>query len=91
MNKQEQRRENALTYVGPHVDDAGSAQEKPITDRTRLVGFQCGFEPMVVAVHSYLPDCECDDDEAEELAVDYLDEIGWFEGSSREHSADFIC
>lgn len=84
------KRNELIEYVGHHVDDTMSTEEKPITKNTRLVGFQCGFEPMVVAVHSYLPDCSCDDNEAEELAVDLLEEHGWFNGSSREHAADFI-
>ena len=84
------KRSKAIEYVGHHVDDAMGDAEKPITENTRLVGFQCGFEPMFVAVHSYLPGCSCDDDEAEELAIDSLEESGWFEGSSREHVADFI-
>ena len=42
-----------------------------------LVGWQCGFEPMFVAVHSYL-DVRIDADEAVEMATEYLDEIGWF-------------
>jgi len=54
---------------------------------SRLVGWKCGFEPMFVAVHSYL-DCRIDDDEAAELAMDYLSEIGWFSGEPQE--PDFI-
>ena len=42
-----------------------------------LIGWQCGFEPLFVAVHSYL-DVRLDDGEAEEMAKEYLDEIGWF-------------
>ena len=81
-------RQDAIAYVGHHVDDALSPDPKEITDDTRLVGWQCGFEPMFVAVHSYLPGCTCDDGEAEELAVDYLLEIGWFAG--HETAPDFI-
>jgi len=47
------------------------------THRSRLVAWQCGFEPIAVAVHSYL-DCELSDEEAIELATDYLSEINWF-------------
>jgi hypothetical protein len=35
---------------------------------------------MFVAVHSYLPAVRLDDDTAEEIATDYLKEIGWFSG-----------
>ena len=90
MKTKKEIREEMLKYVGHHVDDAMSNEEKEIAENTRLVGFQCGFEPMVVAVHSYLPDCSCDDGEAEELAIDSLEEKGWFDGSTREHDADFI-
>lgn len=44
---------------------------------SRLVGWQCGFEPLFVAVHSYL-DVAIDDSNAEEMAAEYLAEIGWF-------------
>lgn len=52
-----------------------------------LVGWQCGFEPLFVAVHSYL-DVKLDEDEAEEMAADYLEEKGWFGGERKE--ADYI-
>lgn len=55
---------------------------------SKLVGWQCGFEPLFVAVHSYL-DVELDDCEAEEMAADYLEEIGWF-GASGRRDADYI-
>jgi len=83
------KREEAIQYVGHHVDDALSPDPKPITEHTRLVGWQCGFEPMFVAVHSYLPECKCDDDEAEELALDLLAEIKWW-GDLLPRSADHI-
>ena len=54
---------------------------------SRLVGWQCGFEPLFVAVHSYL-DVRIDDQEAEEMAADYLEEIGWFADGRKP--ADYI-
>lgn len=56
-----------------------------------LVGWQCGFEPLFVAVHSYL-DVKLTDYEAEELAVDYLEERGWFgpDHIQGDHDADYI-
>lgn len=42
-----------------------------------LVGWQCGFEPLFIAVHSYL-DVELSDEEAAALAMDYLEERKWF-------------
>jgi len=44
---------------------------------------------MFVAVHSSLPECKCDDDEAEELALDLLAEIKWW-GDLLPRSADHI-
>ena len=53
-----------------------------------LVGWQCGFEPLFVAVHSYL-DVKLDDCDAEDMAREYLEERGWFDGSSRDHHPDY--
>ena len=52
-----------------------------------LVGWQCGFEPLFVAVHSFL-DIELSYEECEELAIDYLKEIGWFSAHTRQ--ADYL-
>jgi hypothetical protein len=71
-------RDQALPYVSFCIDDALS--ERQISDMpntARLVGWQCGFEPLFVAVWSYL-DVQLDDDEAAELARDYLAERKWF-------------
>jgi len=76
-------REQALPYVSYAVDDALSERrvdEMPPT--ARLVGWQCGFEPLFVAVWSYVnqPGDEImfDPAEAEEIAADFLIEKGWF-------------
>lgn len=89
-------RKQALEYVAYVVDDAGSAQEAQpetldlVRERgsqfaypSKLVGWQCGFEPLFVAVHSYL-DVELTDDEAIEIASDFLAERGWFAGEPKE-------
>jgi hypothetical protein len=87
-------REQALPYVGYCLDDALSERDrKDMPDNARLVGWQCGFEPMFVAVWSYLGDTQgnldrLDDDEAEEIARDYLTERGWFSGEPKE--ADYV-
>ena len=76
-------------YISYRVNDALHAE--PASDYQPgdvLVGWQCGFEPLVVAVGSYLPGCTVSEDEAEELAVDYLREINGFAGPERK--ADFI-
>jgi hypothetical protein len=85
-----EHREQAKDYVAYCVDDAMSTHNQPITDRTRLVGWQCGFEPLFVAVNSYLPDCTVGDDEAAELAKDMLEEIGWFNTAEGVTEPDFI-
>lgn len=82
-------RTEALKYVGHALDDALAVRTgEPIPTHARLVGWQCDFEPMFVAVWSYLPDSKLSDDEAEEIAADYLAEIGWF--VNEPTSADYI-
>lgn len=49
-----------------------------------LVGWQCGFEPLFVLCHSYLPNTELAIDEAIELATDGLAERGWFSDAPTE-------
>jgi hypothetical protein len=86
------QREQALPYVSFVVDDAGSgrylADDKHAIIRKAgngfnhssvLVGWQCGFEPLFVAVHSYL-DVEIGDDDAADMATEYLAERNWFAG-----------
>jgi hypothetical protein len=77
-------REQAREYISFCVDDA--LNERSIDDmpaNARLVGWQCGFEPLFVAVWSYLADTQgnrnrIDDIEAEEIATDLLVERAWF-------------
>jgi hypothetical protein len=81
----------ALPYVSFIVDDALSARMADYSDVLAtdvLVGWQCGFEPLFVAVRSYLPDVTIDDDEAIDLAMDYLAERGWF--SDVPTDADYV-
>ena len=75
-------RSSALAYVSYVADDALSFES--LSDENRvvlgnavLVGWRCGFEPLFVAVHSYLG-CELTDEEVVEIATDGLKEIGWF-------------
>jgi hypothetical protein len=76
------KREDAIAYLRDDaVDDAQAirkASERP--DNARLIGWQCGAEPMFIAVWSYLG-ARLDDDEAVELAQDYLAETKWFSGA----------
>lgn len=77
-------REQALPYVSYAVDDALS--ERATTDippEARLIGWQCGFEPMFVAVWSYLG-YRIDDDEASEIASTFLLERSWFADEQTE-------
>ena len=71
-------REEALLFVSHCVDDAQTQHPTTnIPDHARLVGWQCGFEPMFVAVWSYL-NVRLNDDDAEELASELLNEHTWF-------------
>jgi hypothetical protein len=77
-------RAQAIPYISYCVDDALSPRDiKDMPPNARLVGWQCGFEPLFVAVWSYLADTQgnhnrLDEDEAEEIATDYLKEKNWF-------------
>lgn len=82
-------REQAIPYIAHVLDDALSARTlADLLPNARLVGWQCGFEPLFVAVQSYLPDTQVDADNAEEIATDYLAEIGWFDGEPKP--ADYV-
>lgn len=71
-------REQALPYVAYGVDDALSVCDvADMPCNARLIGWQCGFEPLFVAVWSYLG-VPLDDDEAEAIATDLLKEKNWF-------------
>jgi hypothetical protein len=83
-------RADALPYVSYYLDDAlavRTAADMPAT-KVRLVGWQCGFEPLFVAVWSYL-NTELTDSEAEDIAADYLEEIHWFTNGART-PADYV-
>lgn len=82
-------RKQALPYVSWIMDDSGGAFEpadesiaselRDITD-CWLVGYWRGpgFEPLFCAVRSYLG-VILDEEEAEEICAEWLDENGWFE------------
>jgi hypothetical protein len=81
-------REQAIPYISYCVDDA--LAERTVSEmpaNARLIGWQCGFEPLFVAVWSYL-DVPLDDEEAEELAIDLLTEKDWFTGVAK--APDYI-
>jgi hypothetical protein len=84
-------REQALPYVSFCVDDTLS--ERSIDDMpadTRLIGWQCGFEPLFVAVWSYLPSTRVDDDDAVSIATDLLMERKWFADNDKPNEPDYI-
>lgn len=87
-------RQSIKPYVSFVVDDSLNGRklnsdphaiirEDGFCNPSRLIGWQCGFEPVFVAVHSYL-DRFVDDDEAIELATDFLSERNWFSGEPRQ-------
>lgn len=79
-------RNQALPYIGHILDDALSPDHSMDDLRADavLVGWQCGFEPMFVAVQSCIPGVVLDADDATEIATDYLTEIGWFSNEPTE-------
>lgn len=74
------KRSELVALTCHFLDDALSVrtQADMPAEKVRFVAYQCGFEPMVVAVWSYLG-IMLEEDEAEEIASDYLREIGWLE------------
>jgi len=85
-------REEAIQYVSFQMDDAHdrrSAKPDDVNSNDRLVGFHESPGVVVfVAVRSHLPGVRLTDQVAEDLARDYLTEIGWFGEESLE--AEFI-
>ena len=84
-------REEAIQYVSFQMDDAHdrrNAKPSDVNQDDRLVGFHQDLETVFVAVRSHLPGVRLSDQVAEDLARDYLTEIGWFGEESLE--AEFI-
>jgi len=76
-------------YVGWAVDDTLNPRDPgEAPSNARLVAWQCGFEPAVVAVWSYL-DNELETWVAEEIAMDYLLEIGWLDDED-DREPDYV-
>lgn len=74
-------RNQAIPYIGYAVDSALCVRAiKDMPKETRLIGWQCGFEPMFVAVWSAYDGVTLDDDESTEIAIDLLQECNWFSG-----------
>ncbi len=81
----------ALSMASYFVNDALSemkASEVPADlSRVQFVAFPAGFEPLVVAVWSYMDGVKVDADEAIEIAADLLLEKGWLQ-SADDAAAD---
>ncbi|MEF8794025.1 hypothetical protein [Thiohalorhabdus sp.] len=83
MNKQD-----LFPYIAYALDDSGEPRNvENAPDDARIVAWQCGFEPLAVIVWSYTG-AELPDQDAEEMAADYLEKIEWFDGEPLE--ADYI-
>ncbi len=77
--------QDAMRYVG-HVVDTALSSDRSREDAhigARLVGWQCGFEPMFVLIIDAYDGNVVDEEEAEEIATMYLNEIGWFDDGKK--------
>ena len=88
MTMREQLLEQGVLW---YLDDSLNTHDEPypIDENVRLIGFQCGFEVAVVAVKSYLPNIRLSDQDAMEIAEDYLKEIKW--SDNPDLTADYCC
>lgn len=83
-------RVDAIPYVSFYLDDALAVRAAgDMPENARLVGWQCGFEPMFVAVWSYLG-IRLAADVAEDIARDYLIERKWFADCDSPPAADYV-
>lgn len=88
-------RSQALPYVSFVVDDAlAILPDDTDLSHAVLVGWQCGFEPLFVAVLGSTVDTNgnrdvVDFDTAAEIAIDLLSERKWFSGEEAE--PDYLC
>lgn len=93
-------RDQAKPYVSYIVDDSGNGrklnddphaviieQNTEFQHASKLIGWQCGFEPLFIAVHSYL-NVTINDADAEDMAAEYLEDIGWFSNGRKD--CDYI-
>lgn len=83
-------RTTAIQYIAHCLDDALAVRQlAEMPNNARLIGYQCGYEPLFIAVWSYLPGITLNVDEAEEIARDYLTELGWFADCENPPSAEY--
>lgn len=90
------KRSDALPYVSYAVDNALSERDpKDAPPNAVLVGWQCGFEPLFVAVWSYMTDTRGNPDklaadDAMDLATDLLQEKKWFTDNENPPAPDYV-
>lgn len=75
-----------IEYTSHTIDHNGNPTNAPFDDNTVFVGWQCGFEPMFVAVNA---DDRIDEIDAESLAIRYLRSIKWFANNDTEDSSAY--
>jgi hypothetical protein len=89
-----QNREQALKYVSHVIDEHGKKLPANVHDNKNsiLVGWQCGFEPLYVAIQnedgSPFPKGYISEGDAEDIAKEYLEKLGWFDGEPKD--CDYI-
>lgn len=87
------KRTDALNYVSWLLDDALNCSRIGSPDLVDpdcwLLGWQGGFAPLFVAVRSYLPGVLLTQEEAEDIATDFLAEKRWFSDASEPNKPDF--
>lgn len=93
------KRTDLLPYVSFYCNDAGDAGRLPenpetgfceVPDHAHIVAWQCGFEPLAVAVWSYIPGVRLEEQEAVELATEYLQEKKWFSDNDNPPDPDYV-
>lgn len=81
-----------IPYIGHVLDTALSAERKvsELHPGAVLVGWQCGFEPHVIAVIDAYDGMAVDEDEAIEIAKDWLQERKWFANNDNPPEPDYV-
>ena len=84
-------RKQALKYVGHVITENGKKlPESSLNPKTAiLVGWQCGFEPMYVAIQDEDGDVlSLSDIDAEDIAKEYLTKINWFSDDADDEGSE---
>jgi len=86
-------RQAALPYVSHRITDSyppRDQDETTIPDNARLVGWQCGHEPLFVAVWDSVTGNRVEASDAEDAAREYLLARNWFADAANPPDADHI-